>query len=291
MYNSWFRSFFRLTLYVSWVFLSLGIQALSVLLRSRFQYTFPLICHRTCCRIMGAKVIVRGRPSKEGSVIFVSNHCSYADISFIGGLVRGSFVAKAEMRNWPVFGWCARLSRCVFVDRRPRFAKEQAEEMKQRLIKGERLILFPEGTSSDGNRVLRFRSSLLQAAETRVDGRPVYVQPMSIAYTHLDGIPIGRHLRPFFAWYGDMDMASHLWELMGMGKLTVCISFDEPVTLDQFASRKDLTTYCEAVVSARVSEALTGHEQPILYTPERTDTVPPPALSTAPRVVAEPVPA
>lgn len=282
MYNSWFRSFFRLSCYVAWVLLSLGIQSTLVFLRSRFQYTFPLVCHRTCCWIMGAKVVTEGAPTKDRAALFVSNHCSYADISFIGGLVRGSFVAKAEMRNWPIFGWCARLSRCVFVERQARFAKRQAEEMKQRLLDGDRLILFPEGTSSDGNKVLRFRSSLLSAAETRIDGAPVLVQPMSIAYTHLDGIPVGRHLRPFFAWYGDMEMASHLWELMGMGKLTVKIHFHDPVTIDQFASRKDLTNYCQAVVAAGLSKALSGHGQPILYTPERP-------AAAAPAIAARPV--
>lgn len=283
MYNSWFRSFFRLSVYVTWVLLSLVIQSLLVFVRSRFQYSYPRVVHRTCVWIMGAKVVVDGTPVKERHALFVSNHCSYADISFIGALVRASFVAKAEMRSWPIFGWCARLSRCVFVERQPRFAKRQAEEMKRRLQDGDRLILFPEGTSSDGNRVLKFRSSLLNAADTRVDGKPVLVQPMSIAYTHLDGIPVGRHLRPFFAWYGDMDMASHLWEMMGMGKLTVRIKFLDPVSIDQFASRKEMTTYCEAVVAAALSESLTGHPQPVLF-PRDVGAAVPTAEAPAPLV-------
>jgi 1-acyl-sn-glycerol-3-phosphate acyltransferase len=197
-------------------------------------------------------------------VLFVCNHASYADISIIGAHIRGCFVAKAEVANWPLFGICAKLSRTVFVDRRARYAREQAEEMKRRFQKGDRLILFAEGTSSDGNRVLPFRSSLFATAEIEVDGKPVTVQPVSLAYARLDGIPMGRHLRPFFAWYGDMDMFSHLWGIVGVGRSTVVLEFHKPVSIRDFPDRKALAAHCQAVVAAGVSSALSGRPQPVV---------------------------
>jgi 1-acyl-sn-glycerol-3-phosphate acyltransferase len=264
VFNAPIRSFVRLSLYVLWILACIPIQATALLLRLPFARRFPRIVHRVVVRIVGAKLTVRGVQVKGGPALFVSNHCSYADISIIGSLIRGSFVAKSEVASWPLFGICAKLSDTVFVDRRARFAHAQAEEMRQRFRRGDRLIMFAEGTTSDGNRVLPFRSSLFATAEIEADGTPIVVQPVSIAYTRLDGLPIGRHLRPFFAWYGDMNMFSHLWELMGMGKLEVAIEFHPPVTIRDFASRKELATFCQAQVAAGVSSSLTGKPQPIL---------------------------
>jgi 1-acyl-sn-glycerol-3-phosphate acyltransferase len=265
VYNAPLRSFLRLTAYVGWILFCIPIQAVAMGLRLSFAERFPLVVHRVATRLMGARVTVKGEQAIGRGTLIVSNHCSYADISVIGGVVKGSFVAKAEVRGWPLFGWCARLSRTIFVDRRARYAAEQALIMKRRLGQGDRLIMFAEGTTSDGNRVLPFRSSLFGTAEIEIDGRPVLVQPVSIAYTHLDGIPMGRHLRPFFAWYGDMDMPSHLWNLVGIGRATVVVEFHKPVTIRDFGGdRKKLAAYCQAVVAAGVSSALSGRAKPVL---------------------------
>ncbi len=263
IYSAPFRSFLRLTLYVVWILAAIPVQAVANLLRRKLAETFPLVVHRVCVRLMGAKIRAKGQQLKGGGVLFVSNHCSYADISVIGSLIRGSFVAKAEVANWPLFGICAKLSRTVFVDRRARYAHQQAGVMKERFRNGDRLIMFAEGTTSDGNRVLPFRTSLFATAEIEIDATPVQVQPVSIAYTRLDGIPIGRHLRPFFAWYGDMEMFSHLWALVGMGRIEIVVEFHEPVTIKQFADRKALASYCQARVAAGVAEALSGKQQPL----------------------------
>jgi len=105
-----------------------------------------------------------------------------------------------------VFGWLARLQRTVFVDRRIRSTATQRDEISQRFAAGDALILFPEGTSGDGNRILPFKTALFGAAAQRGRIEPVVVQPVSLAYTRLDGIPIGRAYRPFVAWYGAMDL-------------------------------------------------------------------------------------
>jgi 1-acyl-sn-glycerol-3-phosphate acyltransferase len=264
-YSSPLRSFYRLALYFSWVLVAIPIQAVARLFRLPLAKRLPQTVHRGCVWILGAKLVVRGTKHRKGPVLYVVNHTSYVDITFLGALIRASFIAKAEVAKWPFFGLCAKLQETVFVDRNPRKAAEQTDMLREHLRKGARLILFPEGTSNDGNHVLPFRSALFSAAEIRLDdGTPVTVQPVSIAYTHLDGIPMGRHFRPFFAWYGDMELMSHLWQLLGIGRVRVVVEFHKPVTIDQFKSRKEMATYCQAVVAAGVSRAVTGREQPVL---------------------------
>jgi 1-acyl-sn-glycerol-3-phosphate acyltransferase len=281
LYNAPVRSFVRLSLYVGWILIMIPVQAVALLLSTRMAGRVPLLVHRVVVRLIDAKVTVKGEQCKEGAVLFVSNHASYADISIIGAHIRGCFVAKAEVAKWPLFGICAKLSRTVFVDRRARYARQQAEHMKERFQKGDRLIFFAEGTTSDGNRVLPFRSSLFATAEIEVDGKPVTVQPVSIAYTRLDGIPMGRHLRPFFAWYGDMEMFSHLWGIVGVGRSTVVLEFHKPVSIRDFPDRKALAAHCQAVVAAGVSSAISGRPQPVVVA-NGAPAVPAPAPSPQP---------
>lgn len=252
------RAFGRITVYVLFTSVLIPVQAVLVLAGGRARDKFPVWYHRRCCRLLGFRVVRRGKPQQDGPVLFVSNHCSYLDITILGSLVPASFVAKAEVAQWPLFGTLAKLQRSVFVDRQSFRTVQHRDEMSQRLEAGDNLILFPEGTSSDGNRVLPFKSSLLAVAELEPGGRPLTIQPVSIAYTMLDGLPMGRYLRPFFAWYGEMDMANHMWQWAGLGRLTVVVRFHEPVTLARFGSRKVLSEYCHAVISRGLSEALAG---------------------------------
>ena len=171
-------------------------------------------------------------------------------------LIAGSFVAKNEVRRWPLFGWLARLQRTVFIDRRVRSTTEQRAAIAARLTAGDALILFPEGTSGDGNRVLPFKSALFSVADA--GGGNVSVQPVSIAYTRLDGMPIGRRLRPHFAWYGDMALAPHLWAMLGLGTVEIVVEFHRPTTLAECGSRKELALYCQERVAAGLSTALSG---------------------------------
>jgi 1-acyl-sn-glycerol-3-phosphate acyltransferase len=123
--------------------------------------------------------------------------------------------------------------------------------------------MFPEGASSDGNRVMPFKTALFSVAQQEIDGQELVVQPVSIAYTRLDGMPIGRMLKPYFAWYGNMDMAPHMWTLFGLGICTVELIFHPPVTLSQYETRKGLADHCYDVVSIGVSDANAGR-QPVV---------------------------
>src|SRR5262249_27588237 len=167
--------------------------------------------------------------------LFVCNHSSYLDISVLGSLIRGSFVAKAEVADWPVFGFLAKLQRTVFVDRQRRSsAHHQRDQLASRLAAGVNMILFAEGSSNDVNRTLPFRIALFGVAERTTENgapAPLTIQPISLAYVRLNGMPIGRSLRPFLAWYGDMELADHLWKVAGLGRITVTVEFHPPVTL------------------------------------------------------------
>ncbi|MBM3560189.1 MAG: 1-acyl-sn-glycerol-3-phosphate acyltransferase, partial [Alphaproteobacteria bacterium] len=257
-----FAGIVRMLLYVLWTMLLIPVQALVVLLRLPVAQRLPRFYHRMCCRLLGIRLEVYGRQSRERPALFVGNHTSYLDIEIYGALIDGSFVAKAEVADWPFFGLLAKLQRSVFVDRKIGKLKKQAEMLRARLEAGDSIILFPEGTSGDGNHIRPFRSSLLAAAEIEVGGHKIPVQPISVTFSRLDGIPLGRHLRPFYAWYGDMELVPHMRQVAGLGRLTVTVVFHDAVTLDQFASRKALTQYCHDTVARGHADALSGRIQP-----------------------------
>jgi 1-acyl-sn-glycerol-3-phosphate acyltransferase len=250
----------RLSLYLALTLPLMPVQMLLVALGSPLARSLPLAYHRICIRLLGFRLAVKGAPSRDHPTLYAVNHMSYLDIMVLGALLKASFIAKAEVAHWPLFGTLARLQRTVFVSRTARAARAQHDEIGTRLAAGDDLILFPEGTSSDGNRVLPFKSALFSVAERRVAGRPIAVQPVSIAYTRLNGMPMGRFYRPFFAWYGDMDMAPHLWTLLGLGIVTVVVEFHAPVTAAAYPSRKALAEACRRMIADGVAAALSGRD-------------------------------
>jgi 1-acyl-sn-glycerol-3-phosphate acyltransferase len=254
------RRLWRLSVYLCWTVVLMPVQVVGLLLRQPWVAAFPVFYHRWCCRILGLQVRRIGRPVAARPVLFASNHVSYLDIAVLGSLIPGSFIAKNEVAGWPLFGWLARLQRSVFVDRQVRTTAAQRDAIAERLEAREALILFPEGTSGDGNRVLPFKSALFSVAER--GAAPVPVQPVSIAYTRLDGMPIGRRYRALFAWYGGMAMAPHLWTVIGLGRIEVVVEFHPVTSVAECGSRKALAQYCHERVARGVATALAGRRQP-----------------------------
>lgn len=244
------RATFRILSYALLTLSLIPFQALAVLLRiGPLTRGVPYYYHRLVCIILGLKVDVRGVRSTEAPTLYVGNHVSYLDIETLGSTIPCSFVAKQEVSTWPFFNILAKLQRTVFVERRTRAARASRDSIVSRLEAGDSLILFPEGTSSDGTRVLPFRSALFAAAQVRPGGRPLRVQPFTIAYTRLDGIPLGRYWRPYFTWYGDMELAGHLWNVCKLGECSVVITFHDPVDITVFGDRKKLSDHCFRAVS------------------------------------------
>lgn len=250
----------RLTLYFAFTVVLMPLQAIGLMLGCRWVATFPVFYHRCCCRLLGFRVRRIGQPARGGPVLFVANHASYLDISVLGSLIPGSFIAKTEVASWPLFGWLAKLQRSVFVDRQVRSTAQQRNAIAERLAAKDALILFPEGTSNDGNRVLPFKTALFSVAASAE--HPVTVQPVSVTYTRLDGMPLGRRYRPLVAWYGDMEMPPHLWTVTGLGTIEVVVEFHPATSYAAQGSRKALSQYCYDHIATGVAAALSGHRQP-----------------------------
>src|SRR5690606_1510882 len=143
----------------------------------------------------------------------------------LGSVADVVFIAKSEVRAWPVFGWLARLQRSVFVEREVRRKTgAQISDVSARLLAGEVVVLFAEGTTSDGNRVMSFNSSLFGAASAALSGAPdgkVHIQPVSVAYVGIHGVPMGRYHRPVAGWPGDVALGPHLLRVIRDGALDV----------------------------------------------------------------------
>ncbi|BBF93803.1 lysophospholipid acyltransferase family protein [Blastochloris tepida] len=244
----------------------LPVQWAAVGLKLPIRRIVPLAYHRAVLKLLGIRVWVSGEPASGRPLLVVSNHVSWLDIPVLGSLFPLVFVAKQEIAGWPVFGLLAKLQRSVFVDRTRRLKTGDVNaEIAARMAEGEPVVLFGEGTSSDGNRVLPFRSALVGAAHDALgsaDDGKVTMQPVSIAYTKLDGLPMGRFLRPHVAWYGDMDMPPHLMNLLKRSTIDVVVSFGPPVPFDGNSGRKETTRSLESAVRAMTAAALLGRDLP-----------------------------
>ncbi len=227
---------------------------------------FPHWYHRQVCRLIGIKLDIEGHIEPDTPVLLISNHTSWLDIPVLSAVAPVSFVAKKEVGTWPFVSWLAKLQRSVFIDRQRRSATgDSTNEIANRLKQSDTIVLFAEGTSSDGNRVLPFLSTLFAAAMPsqkngahQTEARVVSVQTIAIVYTKLGGIPLSREQRPHVGWYGDMEMTRHAWQTLGRGPLDAVIRIGPPVALTSFKDRKDLARYTEQQVRETVIRILRG---------------------------------
>ncbi|HEY8564827.1 MAG TPA: lysophospholipid acyltransferase family protein [Beijerinckiaceae bacterium] len=235
-----------------------GPQWLAIRYRWRLAGWLPVLFHRLVLRLFGVRVREIGRPPR-GPGLVLANHVSWLDIPVMGSLQPLSFVAKSEIAGWPVIGLFAKLQRSVFIERaRKTHTAEVNATVARRLASGDAVVLFPEGTTGDGNRLLPFRSSLVGAAGAALgEGLDrIALQPLAVAYTHRHGLPVTRRERPEIAWYGDMDLAPHLAAFVRGGPLDVVVAWGEPIPFDGASDRKRATAAAEEAVRALVREAL-----------------------------------
>lgn len=214
---------------------------------------FPMHYHRMVLRILGVRLKVLGEPVLQGPALIAANHAGWLDIVILSAVAPVSFIAKREVNRWPFFGSLARLQRTVFIDRDRRNATGGGrDEIRERLKAGDILVLFAEGTSSDGARVLPFRSAFFGAAE--LPG--VTVQPVTIAYDGHRNMPMTGRLRPLYAWYGGMELPPHLWEALATGPMEVTVICHQPLAPD--GDRKAVAARAEAMVREGLVRALHG---------------------------------
>ncbi len=257
------RCFFTALVFVAMTLVLLPFQLIAMALRLPLQRSIPLLYHRVMCAMIGIGVRQSGRRAPEIPLLILSNHVSWLDILVIGSLGPVVFVAKKEVSRWPVLGWLSRLQRTVFVDRERRHRTgATTQEIADRLLGGDAVVLFAEGTSSDGNRILPFRSALIGAVHHAIGQSThhdtVTVQPLSLAYVRQRGLPIGRALRERVAWYGDNDLIPHVAGVLTSGDIEVVVSWGEPVAYDMTADRKIVTREAENAVRRMTTAALRG---------------------------------
>ena len=202
-------------------------------------------------RVAGLRTTASGAPAgqKGRACVYLVNHVSYFDIPAFGRLVPATFVAKSEVAAWPLFGWFARLTGTVFIPRRAGHSAAQVALLQGRLSRGESLILFPEGTHSDGSDVLPFKSSLLQSVVAGTDDTQAIVQPVSVVYTRLaSGEPLVGERRSLYAWIDFDDMFPHLWRALGRNGADVRVIFHPPLPPADCRDRKRLASAAEIAV-------------------------------------------
>lgn len=246
----------------------LPVQLLIVRLLPARSAAIPLLFHRITCRCLGVRRRVRGTPPPAGSGgLIVANHVSWLDISVVGAERPVCFVAKSEVRGWPVIGFLSRLQHTLFIDRSRRGATaDVAAQMGARLTAGEAVVLFAEGTTGDGTRILPMRSSLLGAAHEALgkggaepDGdADIAVYPLTISYTGFHGIAGGRAERTALAWYGETELAPHLKTVLGVGAIDVELVWGEPIAMGRKTSRKEATRQAEAAIRKARQETVSG---------------------------------
>ena len=220
--------------------------------------------YRVLCALLRIRVSVVGNPVRDRAVLFVSNHVSWIDIVVIGSITPVAFVAKREVASWPLVGVTAKMQRTVFVDRGRRHQTGDAvSEIVNRVVSGTSVVLFAEGTSSDGNRVLPFRSALLGAIEDQSGGGSILMQPMAITYVGQHGLPMGRQHRPLVAWYGDLDFMPHIKAFIERGVVDALVTYGDPVPADRDMDRKAMSKRLEGTVRELLVTALRGRPIPV----------------------------
>ncbi len=240
----------------------LPLQLAFISLKLPARNRLPRLWHRAMLKIIGIRIHVHGELERRTPLLLVSNHVSWKDVMVLGAATDVTFVAKAEVRGWPLFGTLARLQRTIFVEREQRRkSADQADDMARRMGAGETVVLFPEGTTSDGNRVLDIKSSLFGAAISAISHSPnglVHVQPVALAYTRIHGLPMGHYHRPIAAWPGDVALLPHLSAILREGALDVDICFGETIIVSSTTNRKQLSQQAELQIRTMLANRLRG---------------------------------
>ncbi len=285
----WGRALGRGVLILLLTFASFAVQGVLLALPGRGKVVFARLYWAAVCALLGMQVRVVGDAAiRQGAggrrpVLYVSNHSSWVDVAVLGSQIEACFVSKAEVAGWPIVGTLARLGRTVFTSRDRTLAAIERRDMAERLSGGDDLILFPEGTSSDGSRVLPFHAAFFSVAKplagrgelpVPLDRLPI-IQPISLVYDRLAFMPVSRAGRPVFSWFGDMDIASHFWRLAQWRGMRATVLLHETLDPADFASRKTLSAASWAVI-AEGAAALRQNRggEPIAYQPQSCPTAP-----------------
>lgn len=260
---TWLRIFYLLVVMTLVTLLLLPLQLLGLAFDWRLRRRLPRLWHRAACHTLGLRVRVHGTVEKNRPLMIAANHASWKDIMVLGSITDVVFIAKNEVRDWPVFGLLARLQKSIFVAReQKRSTGAQVGEIASRMMADEVVVLFPEGTTSDGNRLLEIKSSLfgaVSAAVEQVPGGVVHVQPVAIAYTGIQGMAMGRYHRAIAAWPGEITLIPHLIGVLKAGAIDIDVTFGDSVAFRRGDNRKQLSATIAASIRRMLHQSLRGH--------------------------------
>ncbi|KRA96540.1 hypothetical protein ASD83_15665 [Devosia sp. Root685] len=248
------RSLFFVFLFVPFMLVVLPAQAVIVALKLPFWTIVPPLFHKMACLFLGIRVTVIGAPATGRPTLLTSNHISWTDIVAIGSVTPVAFVAKSEIGKWPVVSALARLQKTIYVDRTRRSGTGRtAEAMGKHMASGSPVVLFAEGQSDIGTHVLPFRSALVGAAQHAMEAAgatEVNIQPLTVAYTKLEGLPISRNERSLVAWIKSKSIKQNIAEILGGPRKEVTVAFGTPQVLVHGGDRKAITRAAEKDVRA-----------------------------------------
>ncbi len=240
---------------------------------SRIGRRIPVLFNRLICTGLRVEVRRHGAFRAGTKQLIVANHVSWLDIPVLGSLGPICFLAKKEIGSHRVGRSIVRLQGAVYVDRRRRSCIPSVNaRMAEAMGAGSPVVLFAEGTTSDGNRILPFRSSHFEAVRLTAsspDEDNPFIQPVYVAYTRLGGLPIGRSERPYVAWYGDMRFLPHFFQFVRRGALTCDVYVGTPIQVSPGLDRKSAARLAEASVRGLLRKARENPEPLVFSPPEK----------------------
>ncbi|MGH7827450.1 MAG: lysophospholipid acyltransferase family protein [Candidatus Binatia bacterium] len=214
--------------------------------------------------ILNIKVTVVGdeRPSERGGYVIISNHLSYVDGIVLGSIFPIVFVSKKEVKRWPIIGEWNSLCGTIFIDRkRKEKVPSLVEEMTRKLKQEANILLFPEGTSTDGERMLPFQTAPLAAP---LRSRSTIV-PVTLAYKSIEEKPVTVANRDLIYWYGDMEFLNHFWKLISLRSMEVLVTIQPRIECfrydDNSAGRKKLAEDCYNRILGRPADGPSEEEE------------------------------
>lgn len=242
----------RLFIYGLACVLLIPVQALIVAItKGPAAYIIPRFFHRFNLRLFNIKVTVIGQPAARRHITFISNHLSYLDIEVISAVIDTSFIAKDDVAHWPLFGILAKLQQTVFISRDPRQAEKGRQLFETALNRAMPLVLFAEGTSSNGEKILPFKSTLFDIFLNNQISNQTVIQPMTLALTHMDGALITAPAqRDRYAYYGDIVLAPHLWAFAKSRGAALTLTFHPPLDRGAHPDRKSLAAAAHTACTA-----------------------------------------
>jgi len=223
--------------------------------QGHLAFVLPRLWHRCLCAAFGIEAEVVGHPRNAARTLYVGNHISHFDILLLGSLLDARFIAKDDMERWPGMRFVGGLGQTLFISRRARDASHVASAIAEQMRSSHNLILFAEGTTSSGERVAPFKSSLFSLFMGGGDRRDAWtVQPFTLDIVAVDGRALSAGgARDDYAFYGDMDAGAHVQHFLRLSGARVRVVFHAPVSIAPEIDRKALAAQLHAVVASGLS--------------------------------------